>query len=302
MTTPLFKGIIPPVATIVTEDGHLDEIGMGRLIDHLISSGVNGLFFLGGAGEFCNMSATMRKQVAEFCVKYTNHRLPVLIGIGAPGTNETIDFGLHAKAIGADGVIAVNPYYMMLSEENLYQHYKKIAESVGLPVIIYNFPALTGQDCTPSLVKKLAIDCPNIVGIKDTVDTMGHIRELILSIKPLRPDFAVFAGYDEYLLGTLVVGGDGSIPASANFAPSLTCGIYRAFQEKNHAKMFELQNLLSHIPSIYSLDAPFVNAVKEAIKMTGVDISTHVLPPASPLSEEKKAILREILQRSQVIK
>lgn len=301
MSKPLFHGIIPPVPTIFTDEGKLDKAGMARMIDHVINAGVNGLFFLGSGGEFCHMDQELRREVAEYCVKYTNHRLPVLVGIAAPGTQETINYGKHAKAIGADGVVVVNPYYAKLSEENLYRHYKKIAAEVDLPIILYNFPALTGQDLNPQLVKKIVLDCPNIIGIKETVEVIGHIREMIYTVKPVRPDFVVFAGYDECLLSTLIVGGDGSIPASANFAPSLTCGIYKAYQEQDYEHLFELQRRLCYIPPLYSMDAPFFSVIKEAVKMCGLDISTYSLPPASPLSEEKKAQLKEILKKSQLI-
>lgn len=301
MSKPLFHGIIPPVPTIFTQEGKFDKEGMARLIDHLINSGVNGLFFLGSGGEFCHMDQAMRREVAEFGVKYTNGRLPVLIGIAAPGTQETINYGKHAKEIGADGVVVVNPYYAKLSEENIYNHYKKIASEVELPIMLYNFPALTGQDLNPQLVKRLAVDCPNIIGIKETVEVIGHIREMIYTVKPVRPDFVVFAGYDECLLSSLIVGGDGSIPASANFAPGLTCGIYKAFQEKDYERLFELQRVLCHIPPIYTMEAPFFGVIKEAIKMCGLDISTYALPPASPVSEEKKQQLKEILIKSKLI-
>ncbi|HWR07722.1 dihydrodipicolinate synthase family protein [Sporomusa sp.] len=297
MTIPLFKGIIPPVPTILNQEGKLDKSGMGRIIDHLIASKVDVLFFLGSAGEFSQMSADMRKEVAEFCVKYTNHRLPTLIGIAAPGTEETIHFGHHAKAIGAAGTVLVNPYYAILTEENIYNYYKSVAGEVELPIILYNFPALTGQDLSPALVKRLALEFPSIVGIKDTVDSMRHIRDIILAVKPVRPDFAVYAGFDEYLLDTLIIGGDGGFPSSANFAPYLTKGIYRAFQEQDGNRLIELQKLLSYIPPIFSLESPFYSVVKEAVKMSGIDISTYVLPPAAPLTEAKKALVKEALQR-----
>lgn len=296
-----FKGIVPPVPTILNEKGELNREGMGSMIDFLIEGGVNTLFFVGSAGEFSQMSAELRLEVAEFCVGYTNHRLPVIIGIAAPGTAEAIRFGLHAKAVGADGVVVVNPYYAIHKEENIYNHYKQIAEQVGLPIILYNFPALTNQDLSPSLIKRLALDFPNIVGVKDTVDTMRHIRDVIHTVKPVRPDFAVFSGYDEYMLDTLIAGGDGAFPSSANFAPHLACGIYKAFQEKDGARMIELQNLLSYVPAMFALESPFYSVVKEAAKLAGVNISTHVLPPAAALTEEKKEIVKQVLQKIGVL-
>jgi 4-hydroxy-tetrahydrodipicolinate synthase len=302
MTTPLFKGIIPPVPTILNQDGHLDKTGMGRMIDHLITGGVDVLFFLGSAGEFSQMSAEMRKEVAEFCIAYTNRRLPTLIGIASPGTEETIKYGCHAKAIGADGAVLVNPYYALLTEENIYNYYKTVATAVELPIILYNFPALTNQDLSPALVKRLALDIPNIVGIKDTVDSMRHIRDIIFTVKACRPDFGVYAGFDEYMLDTLIIGGDGGFPSSANFAPYLPTGIYRAFQEKDGPRLIELQKLLSYVPPIFALESPFYSVVKESVRMAGIDIPTKVLPPAAPLTDEKKALIREMLQKLGVLK
>lgn len=302
MTTPLFKGIIPPVPTIMNQDGRLDKAGMGRIIDHLIDGGVDVLFFLGSAGEFSQMSAEMRQEVAEFCVAYTNHRLPTLIGIASPGTEETIKYGRHAKAIGADGTVLVNPYYAILKEENIYNYYKTVAQNVDLPIILYNFPALTNQDLSPALVKRLALDFPNIVGIKDTVDSIRHIRDVILTVKPVRPDFGVYAGFDEYMLDTLIIGGDGGFPSSANFAPFLPRGIYEAYQQKDGARLIELQQLLSYVPPVFSLESPFYSVVKEAVNMAGISIPTYVLPPAVPLTPEKKALVRDLLQKLGVLK
>lgn len=297
MSAPVFSGIIPPVPTIFQENGELNRDGMSCMIDFLINAGVNTLFFVGSAGEFSQMSAELRMEVAEFCVRYTNRRLPVIIGIAAPGTKEVIRLGLHAKAIGADGVVVVNPYYAIHKEENIYNHYKQIAKQVDLPIILYNFPALTNQDLSPALIKRLALEFTNIVGVKDTVDSMRHIRDVIHAVKPVRPDFAVFAGFDEYLLDTLIAGGDGGFPSSANFAPYLPCGIYQAFHAKDGARMIELQRLLSYIPAMFALEAPFYSVVKEAVKLAGINITTYVLPPAAVLTEEKKAIVRQTLQK-----
>ncbi len=298
MGKTLFKGIIPPMPTIFTKDGKLDTLGMGRVIDHVIAGGVHGLFFLGSAGEFCNMSEALRKETAEFCVKYTAGRLPVLIGISAPGTAEAIMYGKHAKALGADGVVAVNPYYAHLSAENLYNHFHDIAQAVDLPLLIYNYPDASGQEIPVQLIKKLAMDCPNIVGLKDTVDTLSPIRDAILEIKAVRPDFMVFAGYDEYALITLIIGGDGCVPASATFAPHLTVGIYEAFQAKDYERAFELQKLLSYVPQeIYPLATPFYAVIKESIRLTGVDLSTHVLAPARALPDKQQTLLKAALKK-----
>ncbi|MEF3110777.1 dihydrodipicolinate synthase family protein [Raoultella sp. WB_B2P2-3] len=301
MAQPLFHGVIPPVPTLFNAQGEFDESAQAILIEHLLASPVDGLFFLGSAGEFGHMSDTQRRHVAEFCLTQVGGRKPVLIGIACCGTQQTIEVGLHARQAGADGVVVVNPWYSPLSESNLVRHFMTIANALPLPIILYNFPALTGQSIPPSVIKDLALSCPNIVGLKDTVDTLLHIRETLHAVKPLRPDFAVFAGYDEYLLGTLILGGDGAIPASANFAPQLACGILRAWHRHDLSEAVALQQSLSWIPPLYAIDVPFYNAVKYALRLTGVDIPVYALPPASPLTNEMQEEIKQILQRAHVI-
>lgn len=301
MTQPIFRGVIPPVPTLFNAQGEFDQSAQALLIEHLLASPVDGLFFLGSAGEFAHMSDALRRQVTEFCITTVAGRKPVLIGIASCGTQQTIAAGEHARLAGADGVVVVNPWYNPLSESNLLHHFTTIANALPLPIILYNFPALTGQSIPPSVIKTLAQNCPNIVGLKDTVDTLSHIRETLHAVKPLRPDFAVFAGYDEYLLGTLILGGDGCIPASANFAPQLTCGILNAWRRHDLSEAVALQQSLSWVPPLYSIDVPFYNAVKYALQLTGLDIPVYSLPPVSPLTQEMKAEIKQILQRAHVI-
>lgn len=292
-----FHGIIPPVSTILHKDGQIDEKGMGKLIDFLIDSKVNGLFFLGTGGEFSQMSVELRKKTAEFAVQYVNGRVPVLIGTGSPSTKETISLSVHAQKIGADGIAVINPYYTSLSDDHLFQHYAEIAESVDIPILLYNYPELTGQDLTPEFILKLVEAHPNIMGIKETVVAVGHTREIILKVKQIKPDFAVFSGYDDHLLNTLSLGGDGSIPATANFAPEFSVGIYQAFKQGDYQKAIELHRRLAYLPLLYKLDSPFVGVVKEAIRLRGIEVSTHVLAPARPLSEEKKETVKSFLNQ-----
>ncbi|GHU19463.1 dihydrodipicolinate synthase family protein [Betaproteobacteria bacterium] len=295
------QGVVPPVMTIFDASEQFDPQGMGRLIDKLLVSEVNGLLFLGSAGEFAFLSHEQRKAIAEFCVKRVAGKKPVVIGAGACATREAIELARHAGSIGADAVIVVNPYYTRMSEERLYHHYRQIAENSPLPILLYNFPALTGHDLSIELVGRLAADFPNIVGIKDTVDCMSHIRNFVTEVKGARPDFMVFSGYDEYLLDTLLIGGDGAIPASANYAPEITCGLYRAFREKDLATAQNLLKRLGALSRIYSLDVPFTGALKEAIRLRGLDIPTAALSPASAPDEATHKKLVEILIQAGVL-
>jgi len=292
-----FHGVIPPIPSILHKDESIDEKGMCSLIDFLIDSKVHGLFFNGSGGEFSQMTIEGRKRVAEFGVKHVNGRVPVLIGTGSSSTIETISLSLHAKEVGADGVVIINPYYWKLTEQGLFDHYSEIARYVDLPIILYNFPSLTGQDLTPDFVYKLAMKHENIIGIKETVEDTGHIRDMIYKVKKARPDFVIFSGYDDHLLHNLATGGDGTIPLTSSFVPEASVGLYEAFQNKDYEKIFTWHHKLSQLIQLYKIDTPFVNVAKEAIKLRGVQISTEVLPPLRSLSEEGKQELTKKLKQ-----
>src|SRR5690625_3388853 len=144
MSSIQLKGIIPPISTIFDQSGNFCENGMALMIDTLIDAKVDGLFVLGTGGEFSQLNTAERKRVAEFCVKYVNRRVPVLIGTGSTSTREVIELNQHSKEIRADAVVIINPYYWKLSRENLLEHYNLIAKATDMPIVLYNFPHLTG--------------------------------------------------------------------------------------------------------------------------------------------------------------
>ena len=300
MSLAKFKGIFPPVPTIVDKHGELDKKGMANLLDHLIDSEADGVLILGSGGEFCHMPPKLRLEVAEFAVKHINKRIPVMIGISSPSTKETIQYGQHAAQIGADAVLVVNPYYALLNSDAIYHHYKTVAENLDIPVLLYNFPALTGQDIGIDVITQLAKDQPNIIGLKDTIDNISHTREVINRVHAFRPDFIIFSGFDEYMLDTLILGGHGGIPATFNFAPKITKGIYNAFIKKDYQTAFKLQRQLAKLMPVYAIESPFFGVIKQAIKLTGVDISTEVLAPVTKLPKNKKDLLIQVLESAQI--
>ena len=299
----VFQGVIPPVSTIFDDHLNYDSQGQGKLIDFLIKSGVDGLFFLGSGGEFSQMTTPERMLVAESVIKLVDGRVPVLIGTGSTNTREAVNLSLHAKAQGADGIVVINPYYWHLSAENLRLYFTTIAKAVGdLPVILYNFPDLTGQDLSPDFVASLVKECPNIVGIKETLDNIGHITTMNRVVHAVNPNFAVFCGYDNHLLTNLLSGGAGVISASGNFAPQFTINTYQCFKQGDLAGACEWERYLLQVPRAYGLDSPFVNVVKEATVLCGLDIPTNVLPPTQPLNADKKAQLKALLAEWDLIK
>lgn len=290
-----FKGIIPPMVTIFNEDGSLDWEGNKVVIDYLIKGGVHGIFVLGSAGEFTHLSISERKEYAEFAVNYINGRVPVLVGTGHSNTREVVELSRHAQSIGADGIVVVTPYYWGLSEENLFNHYKTIAGSVDLPIIIYHFPNLTGQQLPAGLVARMVKEMPNIVGIKDTIDSIAHIRDLVLTVKEVNPEFSVLAGFDHHLFNTLAMGGDGAIPGTANFAPEISVGVYENFMAGQYAEALKLNKTLIRLSMIYGLDLPAIGVIKEGLKLQGVPVKTYVRQPAGKAPDSAVLALKKLM-------
>ncbi|WP_031515430.1 dihydrodipicolinate synthase family protein [Desulfofalx alkaliphila] len=296
-----FKGIIPPMVTIFNEDGSFDWEGNKAVIDYLINGGVHGIFVMGSSSEFNHLTSAERKEFAEFAVDYVNGRVPVLVGTGHTNTQTVVDLSRHAQSIGADGVVVVTPYYWKLSEENLFNHFTTVAGAIDLPVVLYHYPNLTGQQFDAPLVARIVKEMPNVVGIKDTIDSISHIRELIITVKEINPDFSVFSAYDDHLFNTLVMGGDGAISGSSNFAPEINVGVYQNFVEGNYQKAIDINNILMRLTRIYGFDTPAIGVMKEGLRLRGVPIKTHVRPPAAAASPKAVAALESLLKSLQLI-
>ncbi len=296
MKTIQLSGVIPPLVTPIDAQGNFSVSAMQALLEHVIEAGVDGGLALGSTGEFSQMEAAMRRDLLVNVIEIVRGRIPVLVGIGTPGTQETIALGRHAREAGAAAAMVINPYYTPLSEANLAMHYREIAAKVDMPLFLYNYPGMTGQDLSPALVKDLALSCENIVGIKDSVEAIAHTRQIILEVKPLRPDFMVFSGYDDQMLNTLVLGGDGGVPGTANFAPEVACALYQAFKRQDYAAMVTAHRRIAALTAIYGVDTPVFSAVKEAVRMAGVKIADAVLAPARGLDAQGRARVAAILK------
>jgi 2-dehydro-3-deoxy-D-pentonate aldolase len=295
VSAPL-SGIVVPIPTLFDDRGRVDDEANARHIDWLIDKGVHAIFALGTTGEFTSLSSDERRAFAALAVRAARDRVPVLVGCGSPWTDEAIAYARHAAEVGASGVVAVLPYYWLPPDRSIYEHYRLLARGMALPVYIYNYPALTGRSIAPNLVARLAADHPNIAGLKDTVDSVAHIQETIGLVKAQRPDFSVLAGMDSHLLNTLLLGGDGCVPGSANFAPETFVRIYAdAVAGRLDAAAERARSLIPFAP-LYALEAPSFVIVKEAMAAAGLIPRVTSRPPALPLPEEQRRHLRAELE------
>ncbi len=160
---------MPAMVTPFDERGEVDLEAAEAVVERFIEAGVSGISPLGSIGEFSHLTAEERKRFAEGVVSIVGGRVPVLVGVGVPGTREAVELARHAEGVGADGVLVVSPFYWNVGEEALFAHFAAVARAVGIQVIIYNLPMLTGVDLSPFLVARVAGECPKVVELKDTV-------------------------------------------------------------------------------------------------------------------------------------
>jgi 4-hydroxy-tetrahydrodipicolinate synthase len=210
-----FKGAFVAIVTPFT-DGKIDEKELIGLIEFQIAGGTHGIVPCGTTGESATMSHEEHQRVVELTVKTVNGRVPVVAGSGSNSTSETILLTKHARAVGADGVLIITPYYNKPSQEGLYRHFKTVAEAVDIPIILYNVPSRTGVNMLPATVARCA-QIPNIVGIKEATGDLNQISEVI---RLCPPDFIVLSGDDFTALATVAIGGKGVISVTSNVAPA----------------------------------------------------------------------------------
>ncbi len=291
----MFRGLMPAMVTPFDERGEVDLGAAEAVIERFIEAGVDGISPLGSTGEFSHLTGDERKRFAEEVVRIVAGRVPLVIGVGAAGTKEMVELARHAEGAGADAVLVVSPFYWKVGEEGLFRHFATVAESVGIPVLIYNLPMLTGIDLSPSLVARIAAECPNAVGIKDTVTEYGHTVSVLREIKPSRPDFSVLQGWEDLILPSLLAGADGSICAFANVAPELFIGLVRAAQNGDLERAAELHRRVLSLLTLSAYSDPPIGAIKLAMRKLGVPISPTVRGPALPATDEQgvEDILRD---------
>ena len=291
----MFKGIFCPSITITDDEGKIDYDLWGKHLDHLADAGVNGVLLFGSIGEFYSVSLADKEAALEFAVKRVGERMKVFAGVGDTTYANVIEFTKFAEKAGADAVLAVSPYYFGPSPLTAENYFGGIAEATKLPVILYNCPARTGTDLTPELVASLAAKHPNICGIKDTVDTISHTRKVIRAARAVNPDFTVFSGFDEYYLVNRVSGGNGVLCGLTNVEPETFAKMHAAYQAGDYATAVSCAERISKLMAVYDVCDLFVSAIKAAVKVKGLPISTKIFEPAVQATEADEAAIAELL-------
>jgi 4-hydroxy-tetrahydrodipicolinate synthase len=284
------RGIIPPVATPMQANEDLDLPRLQWFLDHLIKEGVHGVFVLGTNSEFYALDEREKQEVIATAVQHVRGRVPVYAGTGAETTREAVRLTKMAEREGANGVSVITPYFINPSQQEIYDHYRRIAENTALPVVLYNNPATCGGvKIDVDTVARLA-QIPNIVGVKDSSGDLQNTNEFI-RVVPER--FSVLMGRDTLIYHGLISGARGAVPATANVAPGLVVKIYEAFQRGDHAAAAAAQRRLNPVRLSLTLGtAP--GGVKAALALLGMPLGPS-RSPVAPLSADKQQKMRAAL-------
>ena len=285
----LFTGVATAIATPFNKSGvNIQEFK--KFIDFQVSSGINALVICGTTGE----SSTMSKQekidaitCAVETVEYSTQKIPIIVGTGSNNTASAIEISILAEKLGADGLLVVAPYYNKTTQAGLIAHFKAIAQSVSIPIILYNVPSRTGMNIEPITCLELSkID--NIVGIKEA---SGNISQVAKIASLCGDDFSIYSGNDDQICPILSLGGKGVISVLSNIAPKLTCSITNSFfkHATTEACYYQLQ-ALPLIEALFAETNPI--PVKFAINLLGYNFGI----PRLPLVECSPA-LKETIQK-----
>lgn len=269
------KGVYVPLATAFDRDGRVNTFAMDKLTRFALDNGVHGVITAGSTGEFFGLEIEDRKLLLETVMAVVDKRIPVYAGTGAITTEETIKLTQQAEVLGADGVLVITPFYISPSQEDLYEHYIQISQSTRLPIIIYSNPARTGGVLlSPGTISKLA-KVDNIIALKDSSGNLALTAEYITRTR--EEDFMLLMGQDKLFFSGLMHGCKGLIAATANVVPDLVVKLYDAYVQKDFTRCLALQERVTLIRQGFE-SATFPVAVKEMIKMVGIDVGTAKAP------------------------
>ncbi len=290
------KGIIPAMVTPFKNDYSINRKAMEELIDFLIHHGVHCILVGGSTGEYTLMTDEERKLVIELTVKLVDGRVPVMAGTGYHSTKETIELTKYAQEVGAESALLITPHYLKPSDEGLITHFKTVAESVSIPLIIYNWPGGTGLSISPKVVKELS-SVENIIGLKNTASLESS--NLFMHYTQ-DEDFDIVTGWETLLLPNLACGCNGGIGVSFNVVPGLCLELYDSFvKQKDIEKAQYLHNkLVPLFEAIFKEPSP--GPIKAALEMIGIPVGPTRLP-LTPISQALKDEIRNILRDLNVI-
>ncbi|MBD0315321.1 MAG: 4-hydroxy-tetrahydrodipicolinate synthase [Nitrospiraceae bacterium] len=290
----MFTGSLVAIVTPFRK-GQFDERAFADLIEWQIAKGTNGIVPCGTTGESATLSHEEHNRVIELTVEVVNRRVPVIAGTGSNSTEEAIALTRHAKAAGADAALLITPYYNKPTQEGLYRHYRAVAESVALPLILYNIPGRTGVNMAPSTIARLS-SIPTVVGVKEGSGSVQQASEIV---QLCGDRLTVLAGDDALTLPMMAVGGQGVITVTANLVPAEMAALVKAFADGQVEEARRIHFQLSPLFAALFYETNPI-PVKEALGMMG-KIDPELRLPLCPMAQETREKLACVLKDARLI-
>jgi 4-hydroxy-tetrahydrodipicolinate synthase len=288
----MFEGAYTAIVTPF-QDGKVHVDTLKKLVERQIENGISGIVPCGTTGESPTLSHEEHHQVVESTIRFAAGRVKVIAGSGSNSTSEAVELTEHAREAGADAALVITPYYNKPTQQGLYLHFKKVAESVDIPIVLYNVPGRTGVNLEVDTIVRLA-DIPNIVAVKEASGSLIKVARIVS-----RTRLKVLSGEDPLTFPIMAIGGHGVISVTANVAPQRVATMVQCALQGDHPGALELHHRLFDLSSKLFLETNPI-PVKAALSMMGL-VKDELRLPLCPMSDDKRPILRAELEKLELL-
>ena len=298
MKNPYFGRLLTAMVTPFNADGSVNYEKAADLAEWLINNGSDGLVVAGSTGEAATMSAEEKLELFRVVVNRINKRVPVIAGTGSNNTADSVKMTKMAEAMGVDGALIVGPYYNKPTQEGFYQHFAAVAQSTGLPIIVYNVPGRTASNISPAIVARLAADFENIVAIKEAAGNVAQVAELY-SVLP--EEFTIYSGDDGLILPFMSVGATGLISVLSNIGGGILQDVMQAYEDGRVREAAKLNARMVPLANAMFIETNPIPVNAAVTLVTGIDAGQPRLP-LTPMEPANKAKMVAVLQEYGLVK
>lgn len=298
MKNPYFGKLLTAMVTPFNADGSVNYEKAADLAEWLINNGSDGLVVAGSTGEAATMSAEEKLELFRVVVNRINKRVPVIAGTGSNNTTDSVKMTKMAEAMGVDGALIVGPYYNKPTQEGFYQHFAAVAQSTGLPIIVYNVPGRTASNISPAIVARLAADFENIVAIKEAAGNVAQVAELY-SVLP--EEFTIYSGDDGLILPFMSVGATGLISVLSNIGGGILQDVMQAYEDGRVREAAKLNARMVPLANAMFIETNPIPVKAAVTLVTGIDAGQPRLP-LTPMEPANKAKMVAVLQEYGLVK
>lgn len=298
MKNPYFGRLLTAMVTPFNADGSVNYEKAADLAEWLINNGSDGLVVAGSTGEAATMSAEEKLELFRVVVNRINKRVPVIAGTGSNNTADSVKMTKMAEAMGVDGALIVGPYYNKPTQEGFYQHFAAVAQSTGLPIIVYNVPGRTASNISPAIVARLAADFENIVAIKEAAGNVAQVAELY---SVLSEEFTIYSGDDGLIIPFMSVGATGLISVLSNIGGGILQDVMQAYEDGRVREAAKLNARMVPLANAMFIETNPIPVKAAVTLVTGIDAGQPRLP-LTPMEPANKAKMVAVLQEYGLVK